>query len=109
MSRMIVNLLVLYMHTSITTTLLIASVSLSMSVSVSATSIRAVGGVFCEANSARGAKLKCLPQKCEWDNWYHKHYEKPDDEPVTRVVLRYVHVHSLLYNKHSLLNFIMFT
>ena len=108
MSRMIVNLLVLYMYTSITTTLLIASVSLSMSVSVSATSIREVGGVFCEANSARGAKLKCLPQKCEWDNWYHRHYEKPDDEPVTRVVLRYVHVHSLLYNKHSLLNFIMF-
>lgn len=51
-------------------------------------SIHEVGGVFCEANSARGAKLKCEPQKCEWKKWYAKHYEQPEDKPIERVVLR---------------------
>lgn len=52
----------------------------------SGVSVMSVGGVLCQAHSGRYGH-KCPPQKCGWDNWYHKHYDQPD-KPIERVVLR---------------------
>ena len=78
--------------TMICTVLLLIAVAVSdarHSVAATRGGVREVGGVLCdEVLRRRGARGECRPQKCEWTRWYRKHYQQPEENVATRVVVR---------------------